>query len=213
MPARPLLVFDTGVGGLSVLAEIRKLLPTAPIVYVADRVGFPYGTKSPAEVAARVPALLGRLAERYDPALIVIACNTASTIALDAARAGLEQPSSHRAAIKPAASVPDPASVYGTAATSVQPYATDWRRVRPDCRAPPRQPRAVELARRKCTARRLMPRVCPNPGGLLGQQGGDGSTRSCSRALFPTVEASSRRRPRPVAVLNAAKASPGASPT
>ncbi len=48
--------------------EISRLLPNAPIVYAADSAGFAYGTRSPAEIAARVPALLGRLAERYDPA-------------------------------------------------------------------------------------------------------------------------------------------------
>src|SRR4028118_664434 len=82
---RPLLIFDSGVGGLSVLRPIRALLAAAPIVYVADSAGYPYGTKSEAEIAARVPALLGRLAERFDPELVVIACNTASTTALDAA--------------------------------------------------------------------------------------------------------------------------------
>ena len=65
--ARPLLVFDSGVGGLSVLAAIRRQLPLAPLVYVADSAGYPYGTKSAAEIEARVPALLGRLAERFDP--------------------------------------------------------------------------------------------------------------------------------------------------
>ncbi len=122
---RPILVFDTGVGGLSVLGAIRALLPSAPIVYVADSAGFPYGTKSPAEVAARVPALLGRLAERYDPALIVIACNTASTIALDAVRAALDLPIVGTVpAIKPAASLSKSRviGVLGTAATIVQPY-------------------------------------------------------------------------------------------
>ena len=48
-------------------ADPRRCCPTAPIVYVADSAGYPYGTKSAAEIAARVPALLGRLAERYDP--------------------------------------------------------------------------------------------------------------------------------------------------
>ena len=62
--ARPLLIFDSGVGGLSVLQPIRALLPKAPIVYAADSAGFPYGTKSEREIAARVPALLGRLAEQ-----------------------------------------------------------------------------------------------------------------------------------------------------
>ena len=123
--ARPILVLDTGVGGLSVLAEIGKALPDAPIVYVADRAGFPYGTKTPAEVEARVPALLGRLAERYDPRLIVIACNTASTIALDAVRAALDLPIVGTVpAIKPAAerSKTRAIGVLGTAATIVQPY-------------------------------------------------------------------------------------------
>ncbi|QJB68296.1 glutamate racemase [Parasphingorhabdus halotolerans] len=88
----PLLFFDTGVGGLSVLREVRKLLPTAPIVYAADYAGLPYGTKSEGELAARVPALLGRLVERYKPQLVTIACNTASTIALDYVRAALNIP-------------------------------------------------------------------------------------------------------------------------
>ncbi|HYJ51789.1 MAG TPA: glutamate racemase [Allosphingosinicella sp.] len=125
MAAGPLLIFDSGVGGLSVLAEIRKLLPDAPLVYAADSAGFPYGTKTPGEIAARVPALLGRLAERYDPALIVIACNTASTIALDAVRAALDLPVVGTVpAIKPAASLSKTRAigVLGTNATIVQPY-------------------------------------------------------------------------------------------
>ena len=101
------------------------LLPDAPIVYAADNAGFPYGTKSAAEIAARVPALLGRLAERYDPALIVIACNTASTIALDAVRAALDLPIVGTVpAIKPAAALSKTRAigVLGTDATIVQPY-------------------------------------------------------------------------------------------
>ncbi|HEV2817684.1 MAG TPA: glutamate racemase [Allosphingosinicella sp.] len=123
--AGPLLIFDSGVGGLSVLAGIRALLPGAPIVYAADSAGFPYGTKSAAEIAARVPALLGRLAERYDPSLIVIACNTASTIALDAVRAALDLPIVGTVpAIKPAAALSKTRAigVLGTDATIVQPY-------------------------------------------------------------------------------------------
>src|SRR3954471_4958164 len=123
--AGPLLIFDSGIGGLSVLAPIRALLPNAPIVYAADNAGFPYGTRSAAEIAARVPALLGRLAERYDPALIVIACNTASTIALDPVRATLHVPIVGTVpAIKPAAllSKTRAIGVMGTDATIVQPY-------------------------------------------------------------------------------------------
>ena len=84
----PILFFDSGVGGLSVLGPTRELLPNAPIVYAADSAGFPYGKRSEAEIASRVPALLGRLVERFHPRLAVIACNTASTIALDHVRVG-----------------------------------------------------------------------------------------------------------------------------
>lgn len=122
---RPLLIFDSGVGGLSVLRAIRALLPEAPIVYVADNAGFPYGTRSELEIDTRVPALLGRLTERYHPRLIVIACNTASTIALGAARAALDIPVVGTVpAIKPAAllSRTRAIGVLGTQATVRQPY-------------------------------------------------------------------------------------------
>ncbi|MFD1612254.1 glutamate racemase [Sphingomonas tabacisoli] len=123
--ARPLLFFDSGVGGLSVLAEAQKLLPNAPIVYAADSAGYPYGTKSEAEIAARVPALLGRLVERYHPRLVVIACNTASTIALAHVRSALDLPVVGTVpAIKPAALVSKTRAigVLGTEATIRQPY-------------------------------------------------------------------------------------------
>jgi glutamate racemase len=123
--ARPLLLFDSGVGGLSVAAAIRAVLPNAPLVYVADHGGYPYGTKPPALIEARVPALLGRLAERFDPALIVIACNTASTIALDAVRSALDLPIVGTVpAIKPAAALSKTRTigVLGTDATVRQPY-------------------------------------------------------------------------------------------
>lgn len=122
---RPLLFFDSGVGGLSVLAPTRALLPQAPLVYAADSAGYPYGTRSEAEIAARVPALLGRLAERYRPRLIVIACNTASTIALGHVRAALDIPIVGTVpAIKPAAALSRTRTigVLGTQATVRQPY-------------------------------------------------------------------------------------------
>jgi len=127
-PASPLLIFDSGVGGLSVLAPTRALLPNAPIVYAADNAAFPYGTRSEAEIAARVPALLGRLVERYRPRLAVIACNTASTIALDHVRAALDIPVVGTVpAIKPAAELSKSRviGVLGTEATVRQPYVDD----------------------------------------------------------------------------------------
>ena len=122
---RPLLFFDSGVGGLSVLAAAQKLLPAAPIVYAADSAGYPYGTKSEAEIASRVPALLGRLVERYHPRLVVIACNTASTIALAHVRSALDLPVVGTVpAIKPAAlmSKTRAIGVLGPDATIRQPY-------------------------------------------------------------------------------------------
>jgi glutamate racemase len=122
---RPILVFDSGIGGLSVLGPIRALLPDAPIVYAADSAGYPYGTRRPAEIEARVPAMLGRLAERFDPELVVIACNTASTIALDAVRFALDLPVVGTVpAIKPAAALSKTRviGVLGTEATVRQPY-------------------------------------------------------------------------------------------
>src|SRR6476619_3262377 len=102
----PILLFDSGVGGLTVLAELRKLVPQATVIYAADTAGLPYGEKTEAEVAARVAGLLGRLAERYKPRLITIACNTASTIALGMVREVLQVPIVGTVpAIKPAAAL------------------------------------------------------------------------------------------------------------
>ena len=124
-PDAPILFFDSGVGGLSVLAPTRALLPRTPIVYCADSAGFPYGKRSEEDLAARVPALLGRLVERFRPRLAVIACNTASTIALDHVRAALDLPVVGTVpAIKPAAEMSRARviGVLGTEATVRPPY-------------------------------------------------------------------------------------------
>ena len=124
----PILFFDSGVGGLSVLGPARELLPNAPIVYAADSAGFPYGKRSEAEIASRIPALLGRLVERFRPRLAVIACNTASTIALDHVRLALDLPVVGTVpAIKPAAELSKSRviGVLGTEATVRQPYVDD----------------------------------------------------------------------------------------
>ncbi len=121
----PVLLFDSGVGGLSVLERVRAHRPEAPIVYCADNAGFPYGTKSEAELNARVPVLLGRLVERYRPCVVVIACNTASTIALGSVRTVLDLPVVGTVpAIKPAAALSKSKviGVLGTRATVRQAY-------------------------------------------------------------------------------------------
>ena len=124
-PTAPILLFDSGVGGLTVLAELREALPEAPVIYAADIAGLPYGAKSEAEVAARVCGLLGRMAERWQPRLICIACNTASTIALAMVRDVLETPIVGTVpAIKPAAALTRTGviGVLGTEATIRQAY-------------------------------------------------------------------------------------------
>jgi len=103
-PAAPILLFDSGIGGLSVLDALRAVLPQAPVLYAADNAGLPYGTKTEAQIAARVAGLLGRMTERFRPRLVCIACNTASTIALGMVREVLEVPIVGTVpAIKPAA--------------------------------------------------------------------------------------------------------------
>jgi len=153
-PAAPLLFFDSGVGGLSVLQPARALLPNAPFVYVADNAGFPYGNRTEADIAARVPALLARLVERFRPRLAVIACNTASTIALDHAREALDLPIVGTVpAIKPAAEISSSRviGVLGTQATVRQPYVDDLAaRFAADCTVIRHgSPELVELAEAK----------------------------------------------------------------
>src|SRR5205814_2326140 len=153
-PVAPIRFFASGVGGLSVLAPTLKLLPTAPIVYAADSAGFPYGKRSEAEIASRVPALLSRLVERFRPRLAVIACNTASTIALDHARAALDLPIVGTVpAIKPAAEMSKSRviGVLGTQATVRQPYVDDLAaRFAADCAIIRHgSPELVELAEAK----------------------------------------------------------------
>ena len=87
-----LLVVDSGIGGLSVVAELRKDLPRARIAYVADNGGFPYGALADDVLTARMIALVGAGIARFNPDLVVVACNTGSTIALAALRRGFDLP-------------------------------------------------------------------------------------------------------------------------
>ncbi len=81
------LVFDSGLGGLTVLAAIARARPDAEPIYAADDAFFPYGALGEAELVARVGEVVGGLIERYAPDLAVIACNTASTLVLPPLRA------------------------------------------------------------------------------------------------------------------------------
>jgi glutamate racemase len=87
-----ILVFDSGLGGLTVLREIVKARPDARYVYVADDVFFPYGHHSEDEIIARVVPLVGELIAAHAPDLVVIACNTASTLVMTHLRAAYTVP-------------------------------------------------------------------------------------------------------------------------
>lgn len=90
--ARRVLVFDSGVGGLSVLDAIVASGHALELDYAADNAWLPYGLKSDEQLRERVPALLTALVAQWTPDLVVVACNTASTIALDQVRAALSVP-------------------------------------------------------------------------------------------------------------------------
>ncbi|WP_317928790.1 glutamate racemase [Halioxenophilus sp. WMMB6] len=80
------LVFDSGVGGLSIVQELIKRLPQLNVTFAADNAAFPYGTKSESELIERVDMVLHGLQSTLKPDLIVVACNTASTITLPVLR-------------------------------------------------------------------------------------------------------------------------------
>lgn len=80
------LVFDSGVGGLSVYDEVRQLLPDLHYLYAFDNAGFPYGEKSETFIVERVVAIVEAITQRYPLSLVIIACNTASTVSLPALR-------------------------------------------------------------------------------------------------------------------------------
>ncbi len=195
MDTRPILFFDSGVGGLSVVRPAQALLPQAPIVYAADSAGFPYGIKTESEIAARVPALLGRLVERYRPRLVVIACNTASTIALPAVRAALDLPVVGTVpAIKPAAALSKTRviGVLGTDATVRQPYVDDLAaRFAADCLVLRHgSARLVDLAEAALAGTPPPPEALAEElAGLFGQPGGaaiDVIVNACTH--FPLLE-------------------------
>jgi len=120
-----ILVFDSGLGGLTVFREIAAARPDATLVYAADDAFFPYGPHSEAELVAHVVPLMGELIARTAPDLVVIACNTASVQVLPQLRARYAVPFVGTVpAIKPAcaASKTKCVSVLGTVATVRREY-------------------------------------------------------------------------------------------
>jgi len=82
MSSAPILIFDSGVGGLSIHAAIAARLPHENYIYACDNAAFPYGGKAEDELVQRVHTVLDALIARYQPKILVVACNTASTVAL-----------------------------------------------------------------------------------------------------------------------------------
>jgi glutamate racemase len=125
MPAPTILVFDSGLGGLTVFREIAKARPDAGLIYTADDAGFPYGNIAEPDLIARVLTIIGGLIDHHAPDLVVIACNTASTLVLPQLRAKFSVPFVGTVpAIKPAcaASASKLISVLGTEATVSREY-------------------------------------------------------------------------------------------
>jgi glutamate racemase len=123
--APTILVFDSGLGGLTVLREIVRARPDAHYVYVADDAFFPYGHHGEDEIIARVVPLIGELITAYSPDLVVIACNTASTLVLSHLRSEYKVPFVGTVpAIKPAClgSKTKRVSVLGTKGTVQREY-------------------------------------------------------------------------------------------
>lgn len=139
VPARPTaLVFDSGVGGLSVYHEVRQLLPDLHYIYAFDNVAFPYGEKSEAFIVERVLQIVSAVAEHHPLSIIIIACNTASTVSLPALRARFSCPVVGVVpAIKPAAKLTRNGVVglLATRATVQRPYTHELiARFATDCK-------------------------------------------------------------------------------
>src|SRR5262245_37721853 len=123
--APTILVFDSGLGGLTVFREVVKARPDARFIYVADDAFFPYGAHGEAALQERVTAVMAELIASHKPDLVVIACNTASTLVLPQLRARFTVPFVGTVpAIKPAcaASRTKRVAVLGTRGTVAREY-------------------------------------------------------------------------------------------
>ncbi|MFN0193898.1 MAG: glutamate racemase [Aestuariivirga sp.] len=99
-----ILIFDSGMGGLTVARAVRAQLPDASLIYAADNAAFPYGAWGEPELVKRIVLVMGELIAMTSPDIVVVACNTASTLALTALREAFKVPFVGTVpAIKPAA--------------------------------------------------------------------------------------------------------------
>ena len=121
----PILIFDSGVGGLSVVAPLRRQLPGVALAYACDNAMLPYGIRPDEWLVARVLSVCEAAVAASRCGVLVVACNTASTLALDALRARLDVPVVGTVpAIKPAARVSQSRHIglLATSATVARPY-------------------------------------------------------------------------------------------
>lgn len=128
MSAPRILLFDSGMGGLTVARAVREAIPDADLIYSADNAAFPYGAWKEPDLVKRVVAVMGTLLERVAPNIVVIACNTASVIALAELRQAYDIPFVGTVpAIKPAAQVTKSGliGVLATPATAKREYTYD----------------------------------------------------------------------------------------
>lgn len=174
-----LLAFDSGIGGLSVVRELRALLPGIPIDYLADNAVFPYGELPDAVLIERVCMLVGAALSRLRPDAVIVACNTASTVALAELRARFDVPFIGCVPpIKWAAEVSRSRTIglLATSATVRRPYLRDLQsRFAPDCTLLAHGARGLadiaEAAFRHRTVDRAA--IARELDQLFGQDGGD----------------------------------------
>lgn len=189
MSSLHLLVFDSGIGGLGVVREIRRLQPAARITYLADNGFFPYGEKPDEVLLPHILGLLGQALARYDPGAVVVACNTASTIALAALREAYPEQKFIGCVppIKPAAAASRTRhiGVLATAATVRRAYLQDLiDRFAPDCVVHSLgTPSLAELAERKFRGEAVD--VAPAVAPLFAQSGEiDAVALGCTHYTF-----------------------------
>ncbi len=187
---RRALVFDSGLGGLTVFARIAEARPDLELVYAADDAFFPYGALGEAALVERVGAVMDDLIARTAPDVVVIACNTASTLVLPPLRAAYPHLPfvGTVPAIKPAAEASKSAldqragdAGHGRARLHPRAGARFRRRLRgdPGRRGPTRRARRTASARRAGRGRR---RGARNRAVLRRRGRGGAPTRSCSPA-------------------------------
>lgn len=120
-----MIIFDSGVGGLSIVQALQQQLPSLPLAYACDNAAFPYGEKPAAWLKARLVEVIGQLIAEINPCLVVLACNTASTLALAELRASFNLPFVGVVpAIKPAAKLSQTGviALLATCGTIKRPY-------------------------------------------------------------------------------------------